>query len=244
MLHGMGFPDLQIPSFLVHGWWNIGGAKISKSLGNTVDPNVLVERYGAAALRYYLMADIVTGKDSDFSEERLRGRYNDELANNVGNLLNRTLNMSARYKGSVLRNVAVDHELLHSLAVTEFPQAVAAYSAAMGDYQVDAALRAVIGLARFCNQVIESIAPWKLAKDTAQSDLLDAVLYHLAESIRVVAILLEPVLPDAARGIFRQLQINSEPQLADAVWGVLLDGHILGAPTPLFPRLEAPAEVG
>jgi methionyl-tRNA synthetase len=244
MLHGMGFPDLQIPSFLVHGWWNIGGAKISKSLGNTVDPNVLVERYGAAALRYYLMADIVTGKDSDFSEERLRGRYNDELANNVGNLLNRTLNMSARYKGSVLRNIAVDHELLHSLAVTEFPQAVAAYFAAMGDYQVDAALRAVIGLARFCNQVIESIAPWKLAKDTAQSDLLDAVLYHLAESIRVVAILLEPVLPDAARGIFRQLQINSEPQLADAVWGVLLDGHILGAPTPLFPRLEAPAEVG
>ncbi len=243
MLHGMGFPDSQIPSFLVHGWWNIGGAKISKSLGNTVDPNVLVGRYGAAALRYYLMADIVTGKDSDFSEERLRGRYNDELANNVGNLLNRTLNMSARYKGSVLRNVAVDHELLHSLAVTEFPQAVAAYSAAMGEYQVDAALRAVIGLARFCNQVIESIAPWKLAKDPAQSDLLDAVLYHLAESIRVVAILLEPVLPDAARGILGQLQINSEPRLADAVWGVFLDGHVLGAPTPLFPRLEAPAEV-
>ena len=244
MLHGMGFPDSQIPSFLVHGWWNIGGAKISKSLGNTVDPNVLVGRYGAAALRYYLMADIVTGKDSDFSEERLRGRYNDELANNVGNLLNRTLNMSARYKGSVLRNVAVDHELLHSLAVTEFSQAVAAYSAAMEEYQVDAALRAVIGLARFCNQVIESIAPWKLAKDPAQSDLLDAVLYHLAESIRVVAILLEPVLPDAARGIFSQLQINSEPRLADAVWGVFLDGHVLGAPTPLFPRLEAPAEVG
>lgn len=190
------------------------------------------------------MADIVTGKDADFSEERLRGRYNDELANNVGNLLNRTLNMSARYKGSVLRKIALKNPLLATLSQEEIPQAVAAFSRAMRDYQVDSALRAVIGLARFCNQVIETIAPWKLAKDPAQSDLLDAVLYHLAESIRVVAILLEPVLPDAARGIFSQLQITCEPRLADAVWGVILDGHVLGVPTPLFPRLDAPAEVG
>lgn len=242
MLHAMGFSDAEIPAFLVHGWWNIGGAKISKSLGNTVDPNVLVERYGATALRYYLMVDIVTGKDADFSEERLRSRHNDELANNVGNLLNRTLNMSARYKGSVLRNVRVEHELLTALVSVELPQAVAVYSKAMEEYQVDAALRAAVGLARYCNQLIESVAPWKLAKDAAQGELLDAVLYHLAESLRVVAIMLEPVIPEAARAVFSQMQIHAEPSLSDAIWGLLKDGHVLGAPTPLFPRLEAPPE--
>ena len=93
MLHALGFPDEQMPTLLVHGWWNIAGAKMSKSLGNVVDPDVLVDKYGAEALRYYLMSDIVTGKDADFSEERLVETYNADLANSLGNLLNRTLNM-------------------------------------------------------------------------------------------------------------------------------------------------------
>jgi methionyl-tRNA synthetase len=150
--------------------------------------------------------------------------------------------MSARYKGSVLRNVRVEHELLTALVSVELPQAVAVYSKAMEEYQVDAALRAAVGLARYCNQLIESVAPWKLAKDAAQGELLDAVLYHLAESLRVVAIMLEPVIPEAARAVFSQMQIHAEPILSDAVWGLLKDGHVLGAPTPLFPRLEAPPE--
>ena len=95
MLHAIGFPDDQMPQLLVHGWWNIGGAKMSKSVGNIVDPFVLADKYGADALRYYLMSDIATGKDADFSEERLIERYNTDLANSLGNLLNRTLNMAA-----------------------------------------------------------------------------------------------------------------------------------------------------
>ena len=91
MLHALGFPDDQMPQLLVHGWWNIGGAKMSKSVGNIVDPFVLADKYGADALRYYLMSDIATGKDADFSEERLVERYNADLANSLGNLLNRTL---------------------------------------------------------------------------------------------------------------------------------------------------------
>ena len=87
MLHAIGFPDDQMPQLLVHGWWNIGGAKMSKSVGNIVDPFVLADKYGAEALRYYLMSDIATGKDADFSEERSRLRYNDDLANSLGNLL-------------------------------------------------------------------------------------------------------------------------------------------------------------
>ena len=91
MLHAIGFPDDQMPQLLVHGWWNIGGAKMSKSVGNIVDPFVLADKYGSDALRYYLMSDIATGKDADFSEERLVERYNADLANSLGNLLNRTL---------------------------------------------------------------------------------------------------------------------------------------------------------
>src|SRR5262249_36060056 len=98
MLHAVGFPDDTIPQLLVHGWWNISGAKMSKSLGNIVDPNVLADKYSPEAIRYYLMSDIATGKDSDFSEGRLIERYNADLANNLGNLLNRTLNMAHRYR--------------------------------------------------------------------------------------------------------------------------------------------------
>ena len=97
MLHAIGFPDDQMPQLLVHGWWNLGGAKMSKSVGNIVDPFVLIDKYGAEAVRYYLMSDIATGKDADFSEERLIERYNADLANSLGNLLNRTLIMAIRY---------------------------------------------------------------------------------------------------------------------------------------------------
>ena len=90
MLHAIGFPDDQMPQLLVHGWWNLGGAKMSKSVGNIVDPFVFIDKYGSDALRYYLISDMATGQDADFSEERLIERYNTDLANSLGNLLNRT----------------------------------------------------------------------------------------------------------------------------------------------------------
>src|SRR2546423_6243490 len=104
MLHALGFPDEAMPQLLVHGWWNLGGAKISKSAGNIVDPAALIEKYGAEALRYYLMSDIVTGKDADFSEQRLIEHYNADLANSLGNLLNRALKMAASYRANGLRS--------------------------------------------------------------------------------------------------------------------------------------------
>jgi len=241
MLHALGFPDEEIPTLLVHGWWNISGAKMSKSLGNAVDPALLAERYGVSALRYYLMADIVTGRDADFSEERLRMRFNDELANNVGNLLNRSLNMAHRYRQGILRRTTTTDADLLALSEGEAPKAVAAYTQAMEHYQIDASLEAAVGLARTCNQLIESSAPWKLAKDPEQATRLDAVLYHLAESLRLVAILLSPVLPEAALGILAQLNVSAPPHLANAVWGGLPDSHLLGTPVPLFPRLEPPS---
>src|SRR5713226_1610375 len=103
MLHAIGFPDDQMPQLLVHGWWNLGGAKMSKTAGNVIDPFVLADKYGPDALRYYLMSDIATGSDADFSEARLVNRYNSNLANSLGNLLNRTLNMAAKYRDGRLK---------------------------------------------------------------------------------------------------------------------------------------------
>src|SRR5207244_4776974 len=103
MLHAVGFPDDQMPQLLVHGWWNLGGAKMSKSAGNIIDPFVLADKYGSDALRYYLVRDIATGKDSDFSEERVLSAHEEALANSLGNLLNRTLPMVAQFCSRTLQ---------------------------------------------------------------------------------------------------------------------------------------------
>ncbi|MGZ5503997.1 MAG: class I tRNA ligase family protein, partial [Chthoniobacterales bacterium] len=247
MLKALGFPDAQMPKFLVHGWWNMSGAKISKSLGNVVDPDELADKYGAGALRYYLMSDIVTGKDSDFSEERLVGQFNTDLANSLGNLLNRTLNMTQKYRDrKVPRPKAVESGPLDEggisitawLGVTEFVTA-------MTDHIISSAYQTVLNLARQCDQFIQLRSPWTLAKDPAEAERLDAVLYTLAETLRIIAILISPVLPKSAHGIFDQLNWKMELSgseerfsLADAEWGKLPDGHVVGKPTPLFPRIE------
>lgn len=247
MLKALGFSDEEMPTLLVHGWWNIAGAKMSKSLGNVVDPDVLADKYGNEALRYYLMSDIATGRDADFSEERLVQRYNTDLANSLGNLLNRTLNMAARYRAGTVRWVPNDDIDLERLTKREVPNVTNEHAEHAGAFQIDAALKVAAALAGHCNLLIENKAPWKLAKDETQCDLLDAVLYSLAESLRIIAILIYPVLPKAAHGIFDQLAWkladsgrSQRFHLDDAKWGGLPDGHILGKPTPLFPRIEAP----
>src|SRR5438309_6631807 len=103
MLHAIGFPDDKMPQLLVHGWWNIGGAKMSKTAGNVIDPFVLADKYGAEALRYYLMSDIAMGMDADFSEDRLVERYDTELANKLGNLVNRSLTMTQNYRRGIVK---------------------------------------------------------------------------------------------------------------------------------------------
>lgn len=250
MLHSLGFPDEQMPRFLVHGWWNISGAKMSKSLGNVIDPDQLADKYGAEALRYYLMSDIVTGKDSDFSEERLVERYNAELANSLGNLLNRSLNMAQRY----LKDAGIRFRP-GAPANSDIPARVSDMAAQFishtDKYAVEAGMTAGEFIARICNQHIDREKPWEIAKDPSRSDQLSSLLYTLAESLRIIAILISPVLPRAAHGIFDQLNWKTEPDfsgkesrfsLTDAEWGKLPDGHIFGKPTPLFPRIEPAAD--
>ena len=280
MLKALGFTDAQIPPLLVHGWWNISGAKMSKSLGNVIDPDALADKYGAEALRYYLMSDISTGKDADFSEERLVQSYNAALANSLGNLLNRSLSMAAKYRGGALckcefgTHVETDTDetgeaddfVTH---LDEFDSAkgrvrpwkmkhrtdveVANFSEAFEHAEINVALFASHEITTRCNELVDQAEPWILSKkeksgDDAAARNLDAVLYTLAESLRIIAILISPVLPRAAHGIFDQLQWKLDAtgqearfRLADATWGGLPDGHTLGQPTPLFPRIETPA---
>lgn len=239
MLKGLGFSDAEIPTLLVHGWWNIAGAKMSKSLGNIVDPDALADQYGAEALRYYLMSDIATGRDADFSEERLIQRYNSDLANSLGNLLNRTLNMAQRYREGVVHTVDyTDSDIADLKQSAELVlQQNSGYSYCFQSFDVDAALSLVRAIAGAANGLIEKSAPWKLAKASDEADRLDAVLYYLAESLRIIAILVSPVLPKAATGIFAQLNWKGPMTLAEAEWGRLPDGHQLGTPVPLFPRI-------
>ncbi|MDQ6861087.1 MAG: class I tRNA ligase family protein, partial [Verrucomicrobiota bacterium] len=192
--------------------------------------------YGVDALRYYLMADIATGRDSDFSEERLITRYNGDLANSLGNLLNRTLNMAHRYRAGVVRQSGGDSPLRGQAEA-----AIAAFHQQLGVYQVHAAIDALNGFVTACNGYVETTAPWKLAKDPERAETLDHVLHALAEATRIIALLLSPILPKAAGAIFEQLNWKGEMTFAATAWGGLPDNHSLGKPTPLFPRIEAPA---
>ena len=162
MLHALGFPDEQMPKLLVHGWWNISGAKMSKSLGNVVDPDLLADKHGKEALRYYLMSDIATGKDADFSEERLIGRFNGDLANSMGNLLNRALNMTQRYRSGKLCGESPG--TIPSLSM---------YCGEMEEAAIDAGLERAKGLVVDCNQRIDLEKPWVMAKDEKQAEKLD-----------------------------------------------------------------------
>jgi methionyl-tRNA synthetase len=239
MLHALGFPDEQMPRFLVHGWWNISGTKMSKSLGNVIDPDLLAEKYGGEALRYYLMSDMAIGQDADFLEFRIIERHDGDLANSLGNLLNRTLNMATRYSGGNLRR-GNRPDAQDSVQVL-----VQAYRDLAQDVAMSGTMDTVIEIANEANQRIEKTAPWKMMKE-GQTKAVAEILYDLVDRLRIIAILISPVLPKAAHGIFDQLNWKMELSgqearfsLAEAEWGKLPDGHVVGKPTPLFPRIEA-----
>ncbi|HXM75130.1 MAG TPA: class I tRNA ligase family protein, partial [Chthoniobacterales bacterium] len=238
MLHAIGFPDEAMPQLLVHGWWNLGGAKMSKSAGNVIDPFVLADKYGAEALRYYLMSDIATGRDSDFDEDRLISCFNSDLANSVGNLVNRCLVMVRKYrKGRLSKPPAI-------------PEKIFDIDDDLNNFKISSVLGVAVLVAQSANGLIEVTAPWKAAEAERQGSEeakknLDYTLYNLIERIRIVAVLISPVLPKAAHGIFDQLNWKMELSgkeerfsLADAEWGKLPDGHVVGQPVPLFPRIE------
>lgn len=238
MLHAMGFTDAQMPRLLVHGWWNIRGEKMSKSLGNIVDPNELADRFGTDALRYYLCRDIVIGRDSDFDVERLVMLFNTELANELGNLCNRALNMSQRFTAGVLHcyQPLQEEDLALQQSLTDSHKN---YRDAMDNFEVGKALEALNRHVVNCNIYAERMKPWEMNKNPDNKERVATVLYHLAESVAHCAVMLSPILPDAAAKLAAQIDLAGllENKLPDLAWGMVPNGHTIQKPSPVFPRI-------
>lgn len=243
MLHALGFTDAEMPKLVVHGWWNMKGAKISKSLGNVIDPNVLSDTFTPDGLRYYLMRDIATGYDADFSDERIIMSYNKELAGGLGNLFNRSINMSQKYREGVLTPGDYDDDINQALRQT-VAEATPLYLEKMNGWDIHEGIAAAWKIVTHANAFVDSTKPFSLAKDPAQAARLDSVLYHLAEALTHVSVLLNPIMPTAMATARAQVgwTLPEGFKISDLKWGLLASGHQLGAPVPLFPRLEIAEE--
>ncbi len=249
ILHVLGLSDDEMPRMIfAHGWWKIGEQKMSKSLGNIVDPSVVIgellkgQPYAADVYRYFLLREIPFGQDGSFSEEAIFSRLHADLANDLGNLVNRTCSMIDRYgQGKIPPaspiGCAVDDEPLKQSALG-LP---AAAEAAMLRLDFSAVLEAIMGVVTQANRYVETTAPWKLAKEPVMAARLATVLNVLAEVIRIVSITLEPFMPSVSSAIWQQLGCGDRPRrLEDArTWSQLSSGQPLGPHPVLFPRAES-----
>jgi len=241
MLQAAGIP---LPlGIIAHGWWLQRGSKMSKSTGNALNPLDLVDQFGADAFRYFLIREMNVGQDSDFTIEQFMVRYNSELANNLGNLVNRTLNMTTRFAGGVVPAAEVTEDAereLHELWAKTAPECVALCEG----FQFHTALERTMFFVTATNAYIEKRAPWKLGKSTEAKDqaLLRTSLATMAEALRLAVALLQHVTPGAAAKINGVLGYTPGPVWRDElVWGAKLTGATVAPALVLFPRPEKPA---
>lgn len=240
--------DLPLPKKLMgHGWLLMKDGKMSKSKGNVIYPNTLVERYGLDALRYYLMREVPFGSDGVFTPESFVDRTNFDLANDLGNLVNRTLSMINKYFDGELPEYKGQINEFDANLETVVNENIQAYENAMETLEFNKALRATWTIISRTNKYIDETTPWVLAKDDSKKEELGNVMVHLTENIRIAAILLKPYLPHGPKEIFRQLNMVDatleEYESIKIYGGIQVDGKVIGKPSPIYPRLDVESEV-
>jgi methionyl-tRNA synthetase len=218
----------------VHGYLLMGEHKMSKSLGNVIDPFRVIELYGVDALRYYLLREVSFGHDGSVSPEGFETRYDTELANEYGNLVSRTANMIGRYCDGVVPEA----EAAGSLA-EDFAGVRERVCGQIDAVDLSGALDSIWQLVRRLNQYLQDEQPWKLAKDDAQAERVPSILYGVAEGLRVVSLLLHPFMPDKTATVLTAFGQETF-DLDAASFGAVGGGAEVGELAPLFPRIESP----
>ena len=230
MLLALGLPLPQ--TVVAHGWWTVDGAKMSKTTGNVIDPFKMVERYGLDPFRYFLLREVPFGNDGDFSEAALVGRVNSDLANDLGNLLNRTLQMIESYRDGVVPSGAARDDIAGNV-LTEV-------DAAFERFGFDDALKTIWSLIGRANKYIDETMSWKLAKEPDKSAELNSVLMNLYEALRLTSLLIAPFMPKTALRMWEQLGRDGDPlneRYDEFHWGDGAGSRVKKAEV-LFPRID------
>jgi len=233
--------ELELPKKVYgHGWLVVDGDKMSKSKGNVIDPVALIDEFGADSIRYFLLREINLGLDGNFSREALIQRINADLANDLGNLLHRTLSMVNKFNGGLVKNTKVledvDTELI-ALAQNTVKQ----YQDSMDKMEISVAIRTVWNLISRSNKYIDLTGPWALAKDESKQERLQTVMYNLIESLRIISVLIAPFMPNTAPKIWKQLGLGefSKVKFKDIKeWGTVMTETKVEQPEQIFPRIE------
>lgn len=243
MLHALGLPEPK--KIFAHGWLTMRDGKMSKSKGNVVYPDTLAERYGVDAVRYYLLRAMPYGNDGLFTPEDFVSKLNYDLANDLGNLLNRTVAMINKYDDGIIPSLEIGSTAFDADLEETAASVIENYNKYMGELHTSDALAEVWKLISRANKYIDETTPWTMAKDPEQANNLSAVMAHLAASLRVVAILLQPVLTNTPKAIFEQLGLSeSNLQIADLSFDALpTGGRVVEKGQPIFPRVDVDAEV-